>query len=65
MTNFDHEAQRDKERDRYLQSRGLTVFHLTGSEIWNDPRETADNVIEDCYLTLASRHRTSNGGNQL
>lgn len=35
------QAQRDKARDRYLQSHGYKVLRFTGSEIWTDPRKCA------------------------
>jgi very-short-patch-repair endonuclease len=30
------QAQYDKERDRFLMSKGYTVFHFTGSELYNN-----------------------------
>jgi len=47
------QAAKDKSRDRDLQSSGVTVFHFTGSEIWNDPMECARQVVE--YLDHNSR----------
>lgn len=40
------QAQRDKERDRYLQSLGLMVLRFTGSEIWRDPIGCAQSAMQ-------------------
>lgn len=40
------QARRDKQRDRWFQSRGYKVLRFTGSEIWADPDKCADEVIE-------------------
>jgi very-short-patch-repair endonuclease len=37
--------QRDKKRDRALQTAGFEVHHFTGSEIWADPIECAREVL--------------------
>lgn len=39
------QAQRDKKRDRYLQSLGAKVLRFTGSEIWADPQACAQEVL--------------------
>lgn len=39
------QAKRDKARDRYFQGRGYRVLRFTGSEIWNDPIGTAEEVL--------------------
>jgi very-short-patch-repair endonuclease len=38
------QAQRDKARDRALQSQNLKIFRFTGSEIWCDPIACAREV---------------------
>ena len=38
------QAQRDKSRDRFLQSRGWRVFRFTGSEIHRDAHKCVDEV---------------------
>lgn len=40
------QARRDKRRDRYFQSRGYKVLRFTGSEIWADPDQCADEIVE-------------------
>jgi very-short-patch-repair endonuclease len=39
------QARRDKQRDRYFQSRGYKVLRFTGSEIFADPQAVADEVM--------------------
>lgn len=39
------QARRDKQRDRFFQSRGLKVLRFTGSEIFADPRAVADEIL--------------------
>lgn len=53
------QAERDKKRDRYLQSRGIAVFRYGGSEIWRDPLAAAVSILDDCFAALRSR---SEGG---
>lgn len=43
------QAKHDKERDRYLISKGYPVFRFTGSEIYNNPLKVLqeiDNIID-------------------
>lgn len=40
------QAQRDKERDRWLQSKGLMALRFTGSEIWRDPIACARSIVD-------------------
>lgn len=47
------QAQRDKERDRFLQSKGYAVLHFTGSEIYRNPFKCAHEVYK--YLTDGSK----------
>lgn len=39
------QAKRDKARDRFFQGKGYRVLRFTGSEIWNDPAGTAEEVF--------------------
>lgn len=41
------QARRDKQRDRYFQSRGHKVLRFTGSEIWADPSACAQEIINE------------------
>lgn len=38
------QARRDKQRDRYFQSRGHKVLRFTGSEIFADPEAVAEEI---------------------
>jgi len=49
------QAQRDKSRDRYLQSRGLQVFRFTGTEVRRDPIGCAQCFVEDCLAAHETR----------
>jgi len=40
------QAQKDKEKDRILQSCGYPVFRFTGSEIWKSPFKCANIVMD-------------------
>jgi very-short-patch-repair endonuclease len=40
------QAQRDKERDRWMVTQGITVLRFTGSEIWRDAIRCAREVAE-------------------
>lgn len=44
------QARRDKKRDRFFQSLGVKVLRFTGSEIWADPAQCAEEV----YSQLAT-----------
>jgi very-short-patch-repair endonuclease len=44
------QAQRDKARDRYLQSKGWVVARYTGSEIVNNPKAIVDELDRLAYL---------------
>jgi hypothetical protein len=39
------QAERDRSRDRAAQLEGLEVFRFTGSELWRNPVECADQVL--------------------
>lgn len=41
------QARRDKQRDRFLVSKGFKVLRFTGSEIWADPDGIADEIINE------------------
>lgn len=44
------QALRDKRRDRYYLSKGITTMRFTGSEVWKDPFKCA----EECFETFES-----------
>jgi hypothetical protein len=39
------QAAKDRSRDRWLSSKNYDVFRFTGSEIWRDPWECADQIL--------------------
>lgn len=41
------QARRDKQRDRFLVSKGYKLLRFTGSEIWADPEKCADEIIDE------------------
>lgn len=49
------QAQRDKKRDRDLQSSGYSVFRFTGSELWRDPEKCA-NEISDVLMSRSVKN---------
>lgn len=51
------QARRDKRRDRYFQSLGYKVLHFTGSEIWADPSEVAQEVLNELAIDDDWRNR--------
>lgn len=51
------QARRDKQRDRFFQSRGFKVLRFTGSEIWADPEKCADEVIDELASNDSWRNR--------
>jgi very-short-patch-repair endonuclease len=46
------ERRYEKQRDRFLQSKGYEVFHYTGKEITDDPFKVADEILD--YLMYAN-----------
>lgn len=50
------QAKRDKQRDRYFQSRNYKVLRFTGSEIWNDHEACADEIISQLARDDGSRN---------
>lgn len=51
------QARRDKQRDRFLQSKGFKVLRFTGSEIWADPDNCADEIINELAKNDSWRNR--------
>jgi very-short-patch-repair endonuclease len=51
------QARRDKQRDRFLQSRGYKVLRYTGSEIWADPTECSDEILTELAIDDDWRNR--------
>lgn len=51
------QARRDKQRDRFLQSKGFKVLRFTGSEIWADPDKCADEIINELRCNDDWRNR--------
>ena len=51
------QAKRDKARDRYFQGKGYRVLRFTGSEIWNDPLGTAEEVLSHLSCNDGWRER--------
>jgi very-short-patch-repair endonuclease len=41
------QAMKDRKKDRILQSLGFKIFRFTGSEIYNDPINCADEAIKE------------------
>ena len=39
------QARHDKSRDRFILSQGISVLHFTGSEVFNDPEDCAEEVF--------------------
>lgn len=51
------QARKDKQRDRFLQSKGYKVLRFAGSEIWADPRECANEVYSQLAIDDDWRNR--------
>lgn len=51
------QARRDKQRDRYFQSKGMKVLRFTGSEIWADPEQCASEIMDQLACNDAWRNR--------
>lgn len=45
------QAERDRRRDREMQSAGYRVFRFTGREIYRDAFKCADEVIREAIIT--------------
>lgn len=43
------QAKHDKERDRFLQKEGYSVYRFTGSEIFNNPIQVLSEIVEIIY----------------
>lgn len=39
------QAAKDRSRDRYLSMKGFDIFRFTGSELWKDPWDCAEQVL--------------------
>jgi hypothetical protein len=53
------QAERDRKRDRDLQSAGFTVLRFTGSEIWRDARVVAREVYAVIDRDLSARFKAA------
>lgn len=53
------QARHDKKRDRFFQSMGYKVLRFTGSEIWADPEDCADEIVDELRANdgYRSRHK--------
>jgi very-short-patch-repair endonuclease len=51
------QARRDKQRDRFLVSKGYKLLRFTGSEIWADPEKCADEIIDELAANDEWRNR--------
>jgi very-short-patch-repair endonuclease len=49
------QAARDKLRDREMLAGGFNVIRFTGAEIWANPGDCADQVLEIVYATMVAR----------
>lgn len=45
------QAERDRRRDREMQSAGFTVFRFTGREIYRDAFKCADEVVTEAIVS--------------
>lgn len=51
------QAAKDRSRDRELQQRGYRVLRFTGSEIWKDPFQCADEALTHAHaVTIDSEY---------
>jgi very-short-patch-repair endonuclease len=48
------QARHDRSKDRWLQSHGYRILRFTGSEIWKDPVECAEQVLKLIWNRLMS-----------
>lgn len=53
------QAARDKRRDRWFQTEGITVLRFTGSEIWRDAIACADQVADAFHAAWRRRLRNA------
>ena len=54
------QAERDKKRDRYFHSRAIPVFRFSGSEVWRDPDECVESLLNDCEAAHVLRNSGNN-----
>lgn len=52
------QARRDRQRDRFFQSKGFKLLRFTGSEIWADPEKCADEIINELARNDDWRNRS-------
>jgi very-short-patch-repair endonuclease len=50
------QVRRDKQRDRWFQSRGIAVYRFAGSEIWNNPAACAEQLFEACWQAYCRQY---------
>jgi very-short-patch-repair endonuclease len=48
------QARNDRSKDRWFQSHGYRILRFTGSEIWKDPVECAEQVLKLIWNRLMS-----------
>lgn len=53
------QAQRDKQKDRFLQSRGHLVARFTGAEVWEDPLEVFSSIANLVYDVASVRKKNA------
>lgn len=54
------QARKDRERDRWMLSKNITVMRFTGSEIWADPLDCAGQVVDQEFRIREEAHRAAN-----
>jgi very-short-patch-repair endonuclease len=40
------QARRDRRRDRWMQLNGIAIFRFTGSELWKDAKDCAQQILQ-------------------
>lgn len=51
------QARKDKQRDRFFVSKGYKVLRFTGSEIWANPEDIADEIYSELAIDDDWRNR--------
>lgn len=51
------QARRDRQQDRFFQSKGFKVLRFTGSEIWADAHKCADEIVNELACNDYWRNR--------
>lgn len=49
------QVEKRNRRDRFLESKGYTVIHLSGSEIYNNPQQALYDVLNTIIMREANR----------